>query len=407
VSLTSIFAKPENSNQKVENRFESVGATERSDISDLVNKIKAKLGVTRDAHAKAHGCVADVKVTVAIDPKIDESVRKKLQVGFFSEEGKVYSAIARISPGAGNPKAPDQEGGPQGFALKLLLDKKDQEQLVPVFGENQLFVDEKYYRTFDIITISHLREFFVNHIQDYPVFTAGQEAAGEAGKTAFLEAIKAGKSPTEAGALAKGAGFAALAKAYFIIDGKEARKKEKALLLHVSAQRPKNPLLETYNSWVPSLLGDEAIKYEIAPCETAVPSDYVVPAEIDSAKDPNFLSKVIQYELAQKSHCYQLKIQLHQEGFPSVEEAVEPWPVDQSPYIKIATIEIPKKVEAGKALLDKNLCEAMSFHPGHASEAHYPLGGIQRARIGGKDAKGEFEGIYTAIHRERNLNAQK
>lgn len=391
----------------VANRFEEVKPEERAQIEGLTAGIKKGLGKTRDAHAKGHGCVADVKVTVAVDSKVDADTRKKLAQGFFSEDGKSYDAVIRFSPGSGNPQASDHEGGGQGLALKMLLNEEDQKKLVPVAGEDTHYVDAKYYKTFDVVTISHSREFMVETISDYPAFFAASGAAAQARKAAIGSALLMGES--EESAKKAGAIAAAETMRDMYINPKEGKKRlrEGAILAKVGAAHPKNLLDQSYGSWVPSLLGEEAIKYEIAPCVAVDPDAYEVPESItDWKKDPNFMSRVLRHELAQKDHCFELRVQLHQDGFPSVEDAVATWPQDKSPYLKVAEIRLPKK-EVGKELIDSELCEAMSFTPGHASAVHYPIGGIQRARVGSVDEKGPIEGIYTVIHKARNENRKK
>ncbi len=362
---------------------------EKEKIAGLIKAINSGLGKTRDAHAKGHGCVSDVKVEVRKD------LPKEFQVGFFSTPGKTYNAIVRLSPGDGNPKVSDHEGGPQGFALKILLDEASQSKIVPLFGQDKFYVDQKYYKTFDIVTISHLREFFVNSIDDYGAFFAAKGASAKAG----AEAKAAGKSEKEIAEI-KGKAFA---DSYLFPATGKKRPTEAKLIAKVANVHPKNIFLETYNSWVPSRFGDKIVKYEFAPCVKKDPATYVMPAEIkDWEKNPNFISEVVKYETRNGEQCFKLNVQVYKPGFPSIEDASAEWPEAASPYVEIATVTIPKK-DKGMELLPDSFCEAASFHPGHASIEHFPVGGIQRARVGGDD----YEGIYTATHKLRNENAKK
>lgn len=405
---------------RVPNRFETLVQTdaekkipgEKEMTALLVKGITENLGANkhRDAHAKAHGCVGDIQMKVEFDEDLDPEVRKKLELGYF-KNGKLYRGVARISAGPGRLDVDDRQGGAQGFALKLFLDgKDDQAALLSTFGEDKEFVASKYYKTFDIVTINRNREFFVSTMYDYPDFFKASGLAGKAVSEAVKKATLEKKTPEEIKKIIKDTKDAVLTANYFEVKGKKPRLTEKKLIERIENVFPKNLLAETYNSWVPSLLGQEAVKYEIAPCEKVDPDAYEMPAGISDREDPNFLAKVLKYELRKAKHCYVLRVQLHQEGFPSVEKAEAEWPEDKSKYIKVATISIPQR-EEGKELIDSKLCEAMSFNPSHASAIHYPIGSVQRARVGGVeettvDGKTEqkgYEGIYSAIHRHRNL----
>ena len=383
------------SKSRVENSFESVDPQERAKIQGLISGIretqtKIKTEKFRDAHAKEHGCVDTAELTIKFDPKVDAATKKKLQVGYFAEEGRVFkNVVVRFSPGPGVPNYDDRKGGAQGMAVKIPLNAKERAKLLPVEGETEHYVDEKYYKTFDIVTINHNREFFVNHIDDYPAFFA---ASGKvARETAALT------DPAEIKKLT----VKILTENYIAPAGGPLRKHEGELIFAVASSFPKNNLLETYNSWVPSLLGKEAIKYEFAPVSAVTSASYQIPKSIDWQNDPNFSAKVIAYELGQKDHVFKLNVQFRLPEFPSVEEGAGIWPADKSPYVQVGELRIPK----GSKFIDHKLCEAMSFNPAHASAEHYPIGGIQRARVGGLDEKGLFEGIYSAIHKARNISA--
>lgn len=379
----------------VPNDYESVPEGEVEDTAKLIGSIKSQLKDHRDAHAKAHGCVDGIKV------KVLSNLPRELQVGFFAKAGEEYSAILRSSSGPGVKTASDLEPGAQGFALKILLKPEDQKKVLSPPGENASFAPAEYpkhYKTFDIVTISRAREFFVNKVHDYFDFFGAQGAIGAAKAKAKAE----GKSEEEIAAI----GPALLKKLYIAPEGKAPRLKEAALLGLLGQAKTKNPLWETYGSWVPSLYGKRAVKYEFTPCEKVDPDKYEVPIE-GWDTNPNFLREVLKYELRQGDQCYRLRVQFHEKGMPSVEDAAYAWSTEISDYVDVAEITIPKK-EAGKELISEDLCETLSFHPGHAFAEHYPIGGVQRARVGGKDKEGkEYKGIYTVISEQRNLNRGK
>ncbi|MCB0403577.1 MAG: hypothetical protein KDD51_02255 [Bdellovibrionales bacterium] len=381
----------------VPNDFERVPEGEVGDTAKLIGAIKAQLKDHRDAHAKAHGCVDGIRV------KVLSNLPRELQVGFFSKPGEEYSAILRSSSGPGVKNASDLDPGAQGFALKILLNAEDQKNVLSPPGEEASFAPAEYpthYKTFDIVTISRAREFFVNKVADYFEFFGAQGAIAVAKAKAKAE----GKSEEEIAKI----GVDLLKKLYIAPEGKAPRLKEAALLGLLGQAKTKNPLWETYGSWVPSLYGKRAVKYEFAPCEKVDPDKYEVPAAIEGWEtNPNFLREVLKYELRQGDQCYRLRVQFHEKGMPSVEDAASAWSTELSDYVDVAEVTIPKK-EAGKELISEDLCETLSFHPGHAFAEHYPIGGIQRARVGGKDNEGKpYQGIYTVISEQRNLNRGK
>ncbi len=418
-------------------KLETIPADERKAIIDLTASIKDKVKTHRDAHAKNHGCIDGAKL------KIRQDLPEDLQVGFFTP-GREFDVVIRSSPGSGDAESNDWDGGAEGFAAKLLLKDEDQKRLVSLFGENQFFVDKNatvrkdgkadpryYYRTFDIVTISRAREFFAETVADYPFFFVASGIAGQtAGKVvedgkAEIQKLLADGKKDEAAKLAKElptnakiAANAVMEKYYYtgsataIPDPNKVqrpRPREKEVILTLGRAHTKNPLTETYSSFVPSLFGkdkagnDRAVKYEWAPCAKVDPEAYKIPAALgDLSQNKSFISEVLKYALREKQNCYKLNVIVSKPGFPSIEDSVAAWPSDTNPYVEIGTLTIPKK-DAGKELMDNEFCERASFHPGHAPLEQFPVGNIQRARVGGPD----YEGIYTTIAIARNLNLNK
>jgi hypothetical protein len=369
---------------QVPNRFEVVPVDERQEIAKLAAMIQSRITTVRDAHPKAHGCIDDVKVKI-LDAEL---LPTHLRYGYFATPGKEYQAVIRLSSGSSDAKAVDASGGVHGFALKILLDEEDQKSLIPLYGEERIFVDSKYYKSFDIVTISHLKEFMVETVADYMPFFAAQGAA----QKALRDALAQGQGI----AIARAAAAEQLKNIYlFPTQGKQ-RPREAQLIAAMNQAQSKQLLTETYGSWVPSLLGEQAIKYQIRPCFAKPDSGVVDPS------DANFLRTHLKVALTDSEQCFRLAVQVYQDGFPSIEDPVASWNESLSPYLDVATITIPQK-QSGNELMDDAICERASFHPGHASAEHFPIGGIQRARIGGQD----YSGIYTIIHNARNRNASR
>ena len=103
---------------------------------------------------------------------------------------------------------------------------------------------------------------------------------------------------------------------------------------------------------------------------------------------------MLEHRLQQGPTVYLLAVQVHQEGYPSVEHAEKEWPrpFGDDSYIPIAKVTIPQK-EKDKEFLPPDLCETLSFNPGHSPPEHRGIGGLQRAR----------SLIYAAVETKRNL----
>jgi hypothetical protein len=71
-----------------------------------------------------------------------------------------------------------------------------------------------------------------------------------------------------------------------------------------------------------------------------------------------------------------------------IEDATVEWKEEDSPYVGVATIRIPKQTVAPP---DESRCEAAAFNPWHCLADHRPLGNMNRAR----------RAIYPALSRLR------
>lgn len=78
-----------------------------------------------------------------------------------------------------------------------------------------------------------------------------------------------------------------------------------------------------------------------------------------------------------------------------VEDPTIEWDSAASPFVKIATITIPKQKFDSKDQMD--FCENLSMTPWHSLPEQRPLGGINRVR------KAVYEAISTLRH---NLNGE-
>lgn len=378
-------------------KFETVAPGEAQMTAALIAKISEQLKMKRDAHAKDHGCVDGITV------KVKDNLGA-LQIGPFATPGYEYKgAILRLSHGSGNPKANDNEKGGHGFALKIPLPEEQQALVEDIPGE-EMFMEKKYYKSFDIITISALHEFMVSTVFDYPEFFA------VTGAIAKIKAdVQAGLIPAEeAGPLIQ----KTMNDLYLHLDSTDPAQKKRATeaaLIGVSSQYETFDLFETvntYQSWVPSLYGDDtAVKYQFRPvaCEASAgtPQNVVQGRELMESlgvqNNPNRLKETLKARLVQGPTCYELAVHVLETGSESlVEFAEKAWPGREKAdaYKAVATLTIPQKIE-GQELIDPAICEKLSMNPGHAPKGFVGIGGIQRSRTL----------IYAAIESLRNNQA--
>ncbi len=383
----NLFARPLS-------KFETLTQGEQQMTAALIAKISEQIKKKRDAHAKDHGCVDGITV------KVKDNLGA-LQKGPFAIPGFEYEgAILRLSHGSGNPKASDNDKGGHGFALKIPLPEEQQALVEDIPGE-EMFMEKKYYKSFDIITISALHEFMVSTVADYPEFFA------VTGAIAKIKAdVAAGVIPAnEAGALIQ----KTMNDLYLHLDSTDPLQKKRpteAALIGASSQYETFDLFEsvnTYQSWVPSLYGDDtAVKYQFRPvaCEASAgtPQNLLqgkaLMESLGVQNDPNRLKETLKARLVQGPTCYEIAVHVLETGSESlVEFAEKAWPNREKPnaYKAVATLTIPQKAP-GQELIDPAICEKMSMNPGHAPKGFVGIGGIQRSRTL----------IYAAIESLRN-----
>ena len=102
----------------------------------------------------------------------------------------------------------------------------------------------------------------------------------------------------------------------------------------------------------------------------------------------------MQAHLSRYMASFDFCVQVRKGDMP-IEDAAQRWDESESPFLKVATLRIPKQQFRTKQR--EELAEALSFSPGHARAAHAPLGGLNRARIA----------IYAALSRFRHRRDQR
>ena len=271
----------------------------------------------RDAHRKAHGCVqARFTVKANLPPTLAQ--------GLFAQ-GKAYDAVVRFSNGSGNSQD-DHDRDARGMALKVL----------GVPGQKVL-AEDRDASTQDFVLTNH------------PVFFI-HDAAG------YVEFVSAMSGST----WAKASWFGR-----HLFD-------EVPLVLAFTGQTIDNPLHAQYWSTTPSRLGAGQMKFSAKPCAGSAFNDAADQA--NSSRDR--LGQNLARHLGQQAACFDFMVQTRAvpEHMP-IEDPTVRWSEAESPFVTVATIEVPGQVpDQGAA------CEVLSFTPWHTLPEHQPLGGISRMR---------------------------
>ena len=295
-------------------------------VEASVGDVMKQTGPTfqRDQHPKHHGCVRATFTVL-------EGLPAPLRAGVFREP-RTYDAVVRFSNGK---EKVDNVKDAHGMAIKLL----------GVEGPS-LLEGEADAGTQDFIMIDHPVFFAIDpkDLVEFVGVTKGLEAAKKAGDTA------------KAGAILKEFG-ARLAFA-------DAFKK----------LGTPSPLEMTYFSEVPYRLGDRAIKFSAVPG----PENASGREPLTETSPEDALRQAMVEHLTTKARPATFRFEVRLQTDPvkmPVENPMVPW---ESEPIAVATLTIKPQEFARTGQLD--FCENLSFTPWHSSEAHRPIGGINRAR---------------------------
>lgn len=270
----------------------------------------------RDAHPKMHGCVA---ATFEVEPDLEPD----LAVGLFAKPRR-YAAWVRFSNQDGKVSH-DNKADIRGVAIKLM----------DIDGP-KLLEGEESGRTHDFVLISH--DAFVT--KDVAEFDA------------LIAALIRGRMPL----------------ARFLL-----RHPRVAWNLWRSLERHTDLLAIRYFSAVPYLLGDRAVKYSLRAPEPPPPTDPL--------SSPDALRVALCRRLAAGRPEVRLDfmVQAAPRGTPAeVENPSLAWREKDSPFRKVATLEIP--AQAFDTPPRRRFGENLSFNPWRCLPEHRPLGGINRAR---------------------------
>lgn len=285
----------------------------------------AKGDTRRDAHPKTLGLL---RASFRIEPNLPIELR----VGLFAKE-KTYDCWVRLSNASGKIQS-DAVKDARGLAIKLMAPR----------GRGT-------------IADAALGQDFV--LMNSPVMPLGTVAL-------FRDAV-----------------FYAIESSPLLLAGKLLLSGNLAVMLGLLALRskPTSPLDIQYWSTTPYLFGrGRAVKYSLLPSSRHRSKELAEQGE-------NYLRDAMQAHLLRHAASFDFCVQMRQEGMP-IEDAAVRWDEAQSPFIKVASVLIPKQkfIDAKRTAMS----ESLSFSPGHAMPEHVPLGGLNRARVAIYKALSEF-----------------
>ena len=327
----------------------------------MINRRQEELRITkqdetyrRDAHAKAHGCLkANFEVL---------DLERQYRHGLFAKPG-AYKAWVRYS--SGNELAQsDTIWDARGMAVKVM----------GVPGE-KLLEPEKDATTQDFI-LMNASAFFLRSLREYVVFTRYQ---GEGDPVGYFR--EGSWNPFQWH-------WRFITRALPVL------------------KPPPDSLLDTkFNSLTAYKLGPENnIKFRAqpVPCQSGSPFEgagvswlcQIWPGHSGAPKflgcHDDLLRLTMAQDVAEAPACFDFMVQLQVPGkYMPVEDATVEWSEDDSPFVRVARIEIPPQEFDTDA--QNNYCESLAFNPWHSLPAHRPLGATNRAR----------KAVYVEISRYR------
>lgn len=307
-------------------KFEHAEPNEAAHIAAMTDFLKRKMardypaGATRrDAHPKSLGLV---RAEFMVEPNLPAALAK----GVFASP-KTFEAWVRFSSASGTVQS-DAIKDSRGCAIKLLN------------------VDGTHIPESDEATS---QDFLLMNIPTMPLGTV----------KLFHEAVQQSLE----GSMLR---FAAK----LLFTGKA------RVLLALARARitPTSPVDIRYWSTTPYLLGPhQAAKYSL------------VPTSARQSRKPtplteSYLSDNLQQHLAKAEATFDFMVQLNTDpGSMPIENAGVEWKEAGAPFVKVATLRIPR--QAFRSPARDELAEALSFSPAHALVEHRPIGGVNRARM--------------------------
>jgi hypothetical protein len=148
------------------------------------------------------------------------------------------------------------------------------------------------------------------------------------------------------------------------------RLHEGLIALAIAFERVRNVLNLRYWSMTPYRFGEGACKFSARP---AGASPFV------ATDSPDFLHANLVRHLSERGASFDFMVQLRtQPDSMPIEDPTIIWDETAAPFAPVASITIPP--QNFDTPEQRAFCENLSFTPWHCSDAHQPLGGINRVR---------------------------
>lgn len=128
-----------------------------------------------------------------------------------------------------------------------------------------------------------------------------------------------------------------------------------------------------YWSTTPYALGpDRVVKYAAKPCGGVTSEPVEDPVD-------GYLLDAMRGQLASGGACFEFMVQFQTDpDTMPIEDATVEWDEAESPFRKVATVQIPsQQFESAEQM---EFCENLAFNPWNSLAEHEPLGGLNRAR---------------------------
>ena len=118
---------------------------------------------------------------------------------------------------------------------------------------------------------------------------------------------------------------------------------------------------------------DRVVKYKLQPTS-------VFRSQLPATLTDDYLKENLARHLAEHPASFDFLVQFHQdETRTPIDDASIEWREEVSPFIKVATLELPvQKVDTPER---KQLAEAIAYSPGNALMVHRPVGDLNLARV--------------------------
>ena len=272
---------------------------------------------------KRHGCVKAEFIV--------ENVPDELRFGIF-QELRCYDAWIRFANGLSNVQS-DTKGDVRSMAIKLL----------DVHSE-KLLKDERNAETQDFILINH-PVFFLKDAQDVQAFSKALLATNNI-SIRFLKPLP------------------------FLLMYAPFHRKQLSILKTIRQKQMINPLQTQYWSAIPYRFGPYVVKFAAVPHSTQL-----FEMGKKTPKSDNFLQESMIQQLTHQDVYFDFMVQLQTDkNQMPIEDATIEWNEIESPFIKLATIRIPKQHFNIKPRQEYD--RLLSFNSWNTLPVHTPLSSV-------------------------------